>query len=50
MKGANRALKFSRYLLGAVGRVDRDKNARPGVIKLIKNGTSDTVSPFHLPP
>jgi hypothetical protein len=28
--------QFSRYLLGAVGSLDRDKNARPGVIKLIK--------------
>jgi hypothetical protein len=34
-----RASQFSRYLLGTVGDLDRDKNARPGVIKLIKDNT-----------
>jgi hypothetical protein len=34
-----RASQFSRYLHGTVGSLDRDKNARSGVIKLIKDNT-----------
>ena len=32
-----RALQFSRYLLERGGISDKDKNARPGVVKLIKD-------------
>ena len=32
-----RALQFSRYLLERTGSPDRDKNARPSIVKLSKN-------------
>jgi hypothetical protein len=35
--GAVQGTVIFRYLIGTVGDLDRDKNARPGVIKLIKN-------------
>jgi hypothetical protein len=37
MYSIGRASQFSRYLPGAVGSLDGDKNARAGVIKFIKN-------------
>jgi hypothetical protein len=36
----NRASQFSRYLLGTVGSLDRDKNARPGIINSLKTTRS----------
>jgi hypothetical protein len=41
------ASQFSRYLPGTVGDLDRDKNARPGITKLIKKTFRAFLAPFE---